>query len=90
MVVSPTYFGAVADVASLAEVAHARGVPLVVDEAWGSHMHFSSALPTAALDCGADVVLSSTHKIVGRMTQSAILHLGERRSDRRAGSSTAP
>ena len=51
--------------------------PLVVDEAWGSHMHFSSALPTAALECGADVVLSSVHKIVGSITQSAILHLGE-------------
>ena len=77
MVVSPTYFGAVADVAALAEVAHARGVPLVADEAWGSHMHFSSALPTAALECGADVVLSSTHKIAGSITQSAVLHLGE-------------
>ena len=27
---------------ALAEVAHARGVPLVVDEAWGAHLHFSS------------------------------------------------
>ena len=35
------------------------------------------ALPTAALECGADVVLSSTHKIVGSLTQSAILHLGD-------------
>ncbi|MQA74586.1 MAG: aminotransferase class I/II-fold pyridoxal phosphate-dependent enzyme [Solirubrobacterales bacterium] len=77
MVVSPTYFGAVADIAALVEVAHARGVPLIADEAWGSHMHFSSALPTAALECGADVVLSSIHKIVGSVTQSAILHLGD-------------
>jgi arginine decarboxylase len=77
MVVSPTYFGAVADIASLAQVAHAHGVALIADEAWGSHMHFSSALPTAALECGADVVLSSIHKIVGSITQSAILHLGE-------------
>src|SRR3954467_4184852 len=37
MVVSPTYFGAVADVAGLAAVAHERGLPLVVDEAWGAH-----------------------------------------------------
>ena len=77
MVVSPTYFGAVADVAALAEVAHARGVPLVVDEAWGAHLHFSSALPASALECGADVVLSSTHKIAGSITQSAILHVGD-------------
>ncbi len=77
MIVSPTYFGAVADVSGLAEVAHARGVPLVADEAWGAHLRFSSALPVSALECGADVVLSSTHKIAGSITQSAILHVGE-------------
>jgi arginine decarboxylase len=77
IIVSPTYFGAVADVAALAEVAHARGVPLVVDEAWGAHLRFSSALPASALECGADLVLSSIHKIIGSITQSAILHLGE-------------
>jgi arginine decarboxylase len=76
LIVSPTYFGAVADIAALAEVAHARGVPLIADEAWGSHLHFSSALPTAALECGADVALSSIHKIVGSITQSAIVHVG--------------
>ncbi len=74
--VSPSYFGAVADVAGLADVAHERGVPLVVDEAWGAHLHFSPALPVSALECGADLVLSSIHKIVGSLTQSAILHLG--------------
>ena len=76
MVVSPTYFGACADVAALADVAHARGVPLVVDEAWGAHLHFHPGLPTDALACGADLVTSSTHKIVGSLTQAAMLHLG--------------
>jgi arginine decarboxylase len=76
MIVSPTYFGAVADVSSLAEVAHEHGVPLVVDEAWGAHLRFSSALPASALECGADVVLSSVHKLVGSITQSAVVHLG--------------
>ena len=76
MVVSPTYFGAVADVRGLAQVAHSRGVPLVVDEAWGAHLAFSSALPEHALACGADLVVSSTHKIIGSFTQSAMLHLG--------------
>jgi arginine decarboxylase len=80
MIVSPTYFGAVADVSSLAAVAHEHGVPLVVDEAWGAHLRFSSALPASALECGADVVLSSVHKLVGSITQSAVVHLGQ--SDR--------
>jgi arginine decarboxylase len=75
-VVSPTYFGAVADVASLAAVAHERGVPLVVDEAWGAHLAFHDELPAHALSLGADLVISSTHKIVGSLTQSAMLHLG--------------
>jgi lysine decarboxylase len=76
MVVSPTYFGACADVAALAKVAHARGVPLVVDEAWGAQLHFHPDLPADALSCGADLVTSSTHKIVGSLTQAAMLHLG--------------
>ena len=76
IVVSPTYFGAVADIAALAEVAHGRGIPLVCDEAWGAHLRFSSKLPASALESGADVVLSSTHKIAGSITQSAILHVG--------------
>jgi arginine decarboxylase len=75
-VVSPTYFGAVADVRALAKVAHARGVPLIVDEAWGAHMAFHEDLPEHALSAGADLVISSTHKIVGSLTQSAMLHLG--------------
>jgi arginine/lysine/ornithine decarboxylase len=75
-VVSPTYFGAVADVAGLVEVAHAHGVPLIVDEAWGAHLAFSDRLPAHALSLGADLVISSTHKIVGSLTQSAMVHLG--------------
>ena len=78
---SPTYFGAAADVRGLAAVAHRHGVPLVVDEAWGAHLHFHDSLPEDALAAGADLVISSTHKIVGSLTQSAMLHL----SDARAG-----
>jgi len=75
-IVSPTYFGAAADVRSLAEVAHSHGVPLIVDEAWGAHLVFHEALPEDALAAGADLVISSTHKLVGSLTQSAMLHLG--------------
>jgi arginine decarboxylase len=74
-IVSPTYYGMAADVAACAEVCHAAGVALVVDQAWGSHFGFHPGLPPSALQQGADAVLTSTHKIVGSLTQSALLHV---------------
>lgn len=76
-IVSPTYYGMAADVAGCADVAHAAGVPLVVDQAWGPHFGFHPALPASALALGADAVLTSTHKIVGSLTQSAMLHVAD-------------
>ena len=70
IVVSPTYYGAVADIRGLARVAHEWGVPLIVDEAWGSHFPFHEALPEHALSAGANLVLSGTHKLVGSLAQS--------------------
>jgi arginine decarboxylase len=75
-VVTPSYFGAVADVRGLAEVAHAHEAVLVVDEAWGAHFGFHPDLPQNALRQGADLVISSTHKLGGSLTQSGMLHLG--------------
>ncbi len=74
-IVSPTYYGLAADVAECAEVAHAAGAALVVDQSWGPHLGFHPALPPSALALGADAVLTSTHKIVGSLTQSAMLHV---------------
>ena len=65
-----------ADVAGCAEVAHRAGVPLVVDQSWGPHFGFNEALPPTALSQGADAMLTSTHKIAGSLTQSAMLHVG--------------
>ena len=75
-IVSPTYYGMAADVAGCAEVAHRAGLPLVVDQAWGPHFGFNEALPPTALSQGADAMLTSTHKIAGSLTQSAMLHIG--------------
>ncbi|RKW70156.1 aminotransferase class I/II-fold pyridoxal phosphate-dependent enzyme [Galactobacter caseinivorans] len=75
-IVSPSYFGAVSDVAAIAEVAHAHGKPLIVDEAWGSHFGFSEGLPGNAVRLGADLVVSSSHKNAGALTQAAMLMLG--------------
>lgn len=75
-IVTPSYFGAVADVAAIAEVAHDHGVPLIVDEAWGSHFGMHPRLPVNAVRLGADLVISSTHKGAGSLTQSAMMQLG--------------
>lgn len=75
-VVTPSYFGACADVAALADVAHARGAALVVDEAWGAHLGFHPALPVNAVRLGADLVVASMHKLGGSLGQTALLHLG--------------
>src|SRR5919198_1554040 len=56
--------------------AHAAGVPLVVDQSWGPHFGFHEDLPPTALSQGADAMLTSTHKIAGSLTQSAMLHVG--------------
>jgi arginine/lysine/ornithine decarboxylase len=50
-------------------------VPLVVDQAWGPHFGFHEDLPPTALSQGADAMLTSTHKIAGSLTQSAMLHI---------------
>jgi lysine decarboxylase len=77
MMVSPTYYGMAADVAGCAEVAHARDIPLVVDQSWGPHFGFHAELPPGALSQGADASLTSVHKIAGSLTQSALLHVGD-------------
>ena len=74
-IVSPTYYGMAADVEGCARVAHAAGIALVVDNAWGAHFGFHPSLPDSPLAQGADAVLASTHKIVGSLTQSAMLHV---------------
>src|SRR5215212_4089597 len=74
-VVSPTYYGVTADVGGLAQVAHAAGAALVVDQAWGPHFGFHPGVPQSALALGADAVITSTHKIVGALTQAALLHV---------------
>lgn len=76
---SPNYYGQAADIKAIAAVAHVHGAVLLVDEAHGPHLGFSSLLPPSALACGADACAQSTHKIVGAMTQCSMLQVrGER------------
>lgn len=75
---SPTYEGVQSDLTTIAGLCHARGVPLLVDEAHGTHY-----LPLAgpfgwqggAVEAGADLVVQSAHKTLPSLTQTAWLHL---------------
>ena len=74
-ITSPDYYGFTSAVADIAALCHARGVPLIVDEAHGTHFAFHPELPESALACGADVVVQSAHKTLGSLTQSSLIHV---------------
>lgn len=78
IMVNPTYHGAACDL-SLIECAREKGLITIVDEAHGSHFIFDERLPKSALTRGADVVVHSTHKTLGSLTQTGLLHLGTNR-----------
>lgn len=81
VLVSPSYCGVSSDLQTIAAVSHARGVPVYVDEAWGPHFHFHPALPKSAMASGVDGAVASTHKVLGAITQSAVLNVQGPRVD---------
>ena len=96
-ITSPTYYGVTADLAAIETIANERGAMLLVDEAWGPHLHFHPELPPSATSVGADVCVNSTHKLLGAMSQASMIHtrgnrvdLGRLRSTLRIFQSTSP
>lgn len=81
-IVSPTYEGRIADVKSIAEIVHAKGIPLIVDEAHGAHLGFAEGFVPGSCTQGADIVIHSVHKTLPAMTQTALLHVNGDRIDR--------
>ncbi|MFQ4139031.1 aminotransferase class I/II-fold pyridoxal phosphate-dependent enzyme [Nodosilinea sp. PGN35] len=82
LLVSPTYHGVCSDIGAIAALTHAHGIPLLVDEAHGPHFAFHPDLPTPVLALGADLVVQSTHKVLGALSQAAMLHIRGNRIDR--------
>ncbi|GGI17837.1 aminotransferase class I/II-fold pyridoxal phosphate-dependent enzyme [Gottfriedia solisilvae] len=75
LVINPTYFGISGDLKKIVDIAHARDIPVLVDEAHGAHIHFHDELPLSAMQVGADMAATSVHKLGGSMTQSSILNV---------------
>ncbi|MEU1073009.1 MULTISPECIES: aminotransferase class I/II-fold pyridoxal phosphate-dependent enzyme [unclassified Streptomyces] len=75
LVTSPTPYGSAAALGEIAEVCHRRSRPLIVDEAWGAHLPFHPDLPSWAMDAGADVCVTSIHKMGSGLEQGSVFHL---------------
>lgn len=83
VITSPTYDGVVSDVERIAEIAHAKEIPLIVDEAHGAHLGFHPYFPDNSNTKGADVVIHSLHKTLPSLTQTALIHMNGTLADRR-------
>lgn len=77
----PNYYGVCSDLETIANIVHKHNRILMVDEAHGPHMTFSERLPKSALECGADIVIHSTHKTMASFTQTSMIHVGTDRVD---------
>ena len=75
MLTSPNYEGVISDVKAICEIAHARNIPVIVDEAHGAHLDLSKEFPGGAVKAGADIVIQSVHKTLPSLTQTAVLHV---------------
>lgn len=75
-VTSPDYLGGMQDIRGLSDVCHARGVPLIVDNAHGAYLRF---LPESLhpIDLGADMCCDSAHKTLPVLTGGAYLHVSK-------------
>jgi arginine decarboxylase len=71
--VEPSFVGVLSDLGTIARLCHERGVPVVVDQAWGAHLGFHPGLPPHALASGADAFVASAHKTLPSFTQGAYL-----------------
>jgi len=76
LLVHPTFYGIAGSIKEEINAIHERNLPVLVDEAHGTHFAFHPALPPPALALGADGVVQSTHKTGGSLTQSSMCHLG--------------
>jgi arginine decarboxylase len=72
MIFTPTYYGVSCDIRALAELCHARDLPLVTDDAWGLDYAFTDKLPPSALACGADLAIGSVHKSLTGLSQTSV------------------
>lgn len=71
----PSYQGTGLDPQEFKAIASLKQIPLLCDEAHGAHLFFQNRLSLSAQREGVDVVVQSTHKTLGALTQASMLHI---------------
>lgn len=71
-ITSPDYYGRLQDVAGISSVCKKAGIPLLVDNAHGTHLMFFGLHP---LQLGADMTACSAHKTLPVLTGGAYLNI---------------
>ena len=69
----PSYYGSYIDILPIIKFAHRMHIAVLVDQAHGAHFSFHPKLPISSSLLGADLIVMSTHKTIGSLTQSSIL-----------------
>src|SRR6476659_2953263 len=74
---SCTYDGLRYDLAPIVEAAHARGIKVIIDEAWYGFARFHPEFRPTALEAGADYATQSTHKVLSAFSQASMIHIND-------------
>lgn len=82
VITSPSYFGTCSDIEKISKLCKKNDILLLVDEAHGAHFSFSKMLPSSAISLGADVSVTSFHKTLPSLTQTAVLNVSKNLSDK--------
>lgn len=75
LITNPSYDGSAIDLQAVLNRCRELGVLSIVDEVHGTHLHWFDNASARAIALGADLVIHSTHKYAGALTQSALLHI---------------
>ncbi|MCC6532956.1 MAG: aminotransferase class I/II-fold pyridoxal phosphate-dependent enzyme [Burkholderiales bacterium] len=74
---SCTYDGLRYDLPPIIAAAHAKGIKVIIDEAWYGFARFHPAFRPTALDAGADYATQSTHKVLSAFSQASMIHVND-------------
>lgn len=73
----PNYYGICCDIEAVVKKAKLYNMKVLVDSAHGAHFGAHKQLPKSALKLGANMVVTSCHKTMPSLTQTAYLHVGQ-------------